>query len=179
MESSEVLSRRTKESHVDTVLYEIDMLDFCKRLLAEKKWTTTEHCYLLIEGFLLHYRNLANLFANRDGMKARNARVWAEKNLSDAELASIQDDKPYDDYSGKISQYLSHCTERRTGDVSWNRVEMYDVIKPCIENFRKLFPSSPAPPLVVEMLSAENMSTATTSISHDGLIIDKKIKPAE
>ena len=108
MPSSEVLTRRPKENHVDTVLYEIDMLEFCSRMLAEEKWATQEGYYLLIEGFLLHYRNLANLFANRDGMCARDVRVWGERNLSDAEVASIQDARPYDDYSGKISHKPSH-----------------------------------------------------------------------
>ncbi len=162
MNSSQCVSRRTKESHVDTVLYEIDMLEFCNGKLAEGISPSSQDYYLYIEGFLLHYRNLANLFANRDGMEARNAHVWAEKNLSDAELASIQDGKPYKDYSREISQYLSHCTENRADrDVSWNRVEMYDAIKPCIDNFRKLFPSHPESPRAVQTLSSENMSTAT------------------
>ena len=162
---SETLSRRSKESHIDTVLYEIHMLDFCNRMLAERKWTTPEDYYLLIEGFLLHYRNLANFFGSGGrGMYARDARDWSGRNLSDDQLASIQNDLPYHAYSGKISQYLSHCTESRADrDVSWNRGEMYDVIRPCIENFHKLFLSGPAPPRAVEMLSADDMATGSAA----------------
>jgi hypothetical protein len=91
MDRSPVVSRREKEGHVDTVLDEIDMLEFCNRKLAQEKWSDAESYYLHIEGFLLHYRNLANLFANKDGMESRKAAHWGQRQLTDSELASIQD----------------------------------------------------------------------------------------
>jgi hypothetical protein len=171
MDDSQVVSRPLKESHVDTVLYEIDMLDFCYAMLREEKWPNPETYYLHIEGFLLHYRNLANLFANRDGMEARNARDWAQKQLTDSEVASIQDERPHSEYSAQISQYLSHCTETRADrDRDWQPVVMYEALKSCVDNFRKLFPSRPKPRRDPQTLTYLNMSTATMSRYEPDLI---------
>lgn len=57
-------SRRLKESHRDTVSYEIDMLRFCaERLEALRATGNDRESYLALEGFLLHYRNLLHFFS--------------------------------------------------------------------------------------------------------------------
>jgi hypothetical protein len=165
MDNLRVVSRPLKESHVDTVLYEIDMLDFCYGRLREGKWPNPQTYYLFIEGFLLHYRNLANFFGNRDGFEARRPGDWTQRQLTDSELTSIQDETPYKDYSGQISQYLCHCTlSRADQDRTWKPVVMYDAIRSCIENFRKLFPSRlDSARREHQTLSSSDMSTATIS----------------
>jgi hypothetical protein len=171
MPLSSDVSRPLKLSHVDTVLYEIDMLDFCYGRLREGNWPNPQTYYLFIEGFLLHYRNLANFFGNRDGFEARRPGDWTQRQLADSEIASIQNEKPYRDYSGQISQYLCHCTlSRAEQDRTWNPVVMYDAIRSCIDNFRKLFPSRPDSARETRIFSSQDMSTATITRYDAGIL---------
>jgi len=173
VENQGTVSRPKKLEHIDTILYEIDMLNFCYGQLCAENWTDAISYYLCIEGFLLHYRNLSDFFGNHHDLKAGAPDVWSPKTLTSAELASIQDHRPYDRYSGQISQYLSHCTKSRANrDTDWDHIRMYDEIKPSIENFRKLFPSRRLPVRGVERLLAESMSTATVSVYDPGLFND-------
>jgi hypothetical protein len=55
-------TRRPKESHRDTVTYEIDMLDFCARR-ASRECPEEADKGVYLEGFLLHYHNLVRFFS--------------------------------------------------------------------------------------------------------------------
>ena len=171
MSNGETVSRLPKLSHLDTILYEVDMLDFCYNRLLRGDWVVRKDYYLCIEGFLLHYRNLIQFFGNRHDLRAGKPREWSPRALSAAELASIQDGGPFDRYNGQISQYLSHCTKSRADrDRDWKHVRMYAEIRPLLENFRRLFPAQQIPSGVVA-LGAESVSTATTSRYDPGLIV--------
>jgi hypothetical protein len=131
-------SRPKKLEHLDTIRYEIHMLDYCHHQLQRGEWPDRESYYLSIEGFLLHYRNLIEFFSSTGDLKANEPVVWApDRKLTDTQLASIQDKRLHEKHHGQISQYLSHCTKgRATRDRDWNILEMYEEIVPCLENFR-------------------------------------------
>jgi hypothetical protein len=59
--------RTSKDTHLDTIWYEMDMLEFSYKEFKQKtppqqspQWN------LLIEGFLLHYRNLIQFFSGSE-----------------------------------------------------------------------------------------------------------------
>ena len=136
------VSRPTKLGHLNTVVYEIDMLNFCYGRLRRAKWEDAQDYYVCIEGFLLHYRNLIQFFGNWHDLKAGIPEVWSPRSLTKTELSSIQDSKPFKQYNGPISQYLSHCTKRRAErDRCWKYIEMYKEIESLLEAFTRLFPS--------------------------------------
>lgn len=138
------VSRPRKLRDVDTVLYEIDMLHYCLVALRDGKFSSERNYYLHIEGFLIHYRNLANFFGDKDGLKAGEPEYWSPRKLTESELATIKDQGPYKKYSAQISEYLSHCTHSRAErDRDWQPVAMYRFLKPCVDNFHKLFPPMP------------------------------------
>jgi len=106
--NEETVSRPLKLNHVETILYEMDMLDFCFRRLRERKRAGADY-NLCIEGFLLHYRNLIQFFGNHMGLKAGKPAEWSlQRRLSDAEIAAIQDASLLKQYDGPISIYLCH-----------------------------------------------------------------------
>jgi hypothetical protein len=58
-----MVERKRKESHQDTIWYEIDMLEYCYAVLEKNPPAITNARWnLLVEGFLLHYRNLIQFF---------------------------------------------------------------------------------------------------------------------
>jgi hypothetical protein len=169
--NAETVSRPQKLEHVETILYEIKMLDYCYRRLREQKRDDENDYYLSIEGFLLHYRNLIQFFGNHTGLRARKSAEWTSKSLSDAEVASIQSGALLDEYDGPISRYLCHCSAiRAERDIEWKHVEMYEKIAPLLMNFRKLYRSRRTP-RAVPGLDAASVSTATTH-SHAPLMED-------
>jgi len=133
-------SRPKKLEHLDTLRYEIHMLDYCHHQLQRGEWSDRESYYLSIEGFLLHYRNLVEFFSSTGDLKACEPEVWFQRReLTEEELSSIQDRNLHKKYMGEISQYLSHCTKGRAiRDRDWNVLEMYADISPCLENFSRL-----------------------------------------
>ena len=177
---SGTVSRPSKESHVGTILYEIDMLEYCFGRLREKRWAEEKDYYLCIEGFLLHYRNLIEFFGNHGrGLKAAVPGDWSPRALSAGEVASILNASLLRHYGELISRYLSHCNEiRAEEDRGWQHIEMYEKIKPLLASFRTLFPSSPGAVRTEEMLSGAHMSTATTSILSPSIWEPGLIAPA-
>ena len=164
------VSRPRKLTHLVTILYEIDMLNFCYRKLREDKWKDRRDYYLCIEGFLLHYRNLIQFFGNDHDLKAGEPDVWSPKKLTEEELSSIQDRGPFKRHNGRISQYLSHCTKRRADrDVEWEDAAMYEEIRPLLENFGRLFPSRPRDKTWIAVGPGETVSTASISEYDSGL----------
>lgn len=141
-----IVSRIRKDNHVQTLLYEMDMLDYCFEHLNKAKTREGKAFYLLIEGFLLHYRNLIEFFASHGGdLKVKKQDEWSRRILSPAELATLQNDTLCKKYASDISRHLSHCnTIRAEEDISWN-LQMYAEIEPLLTNFRNLFPSYATP----------------------------------
>ena len=142
-ETGKVLyERRPKESHLDTVTYEIGMLSFCFNKLPLGRSCETNDEYLYLEGFLLHYRNLLEFFSGkrkkRGNMNIANSRSWAPRELRPTEIAAIVpaamelDNKHYKN----VSRYLQHCTlYRHRQRMSWDVAEMKDGIDPIIDAF--------------------------------------------
>jgi hypothetical protein len=56
-------SRRPKESHRDTITYEIDMLDFCARAVTGREHPSECDMFVYLEAFLHHYGNLIRFFS--------------------------------------------------------------------------------------------------------------------
>src|SRR5260370_20057757 len=164
-DNAATVSRPRKLEHVETILYEMDMLDYCYGRLRERKWADANDCYLCIDGFLLHYRNLIQFFGNHTGLRAEKPEDWSlNRKLSAPELASIQNSNLLGEYDGLISQYLCHCTPiRAERDIEWKHIDMYDKMAPLLTNFRNLFPSQPRTPKEILMLGAASVSTATLS----------------
>ncbi len=138
-----MFSRRQKESHLDTIQYEIDMLNHCYEKLMKEKWQSTPDNFIALECFLLHYRNLIEFFGDSEDLKVSEWKDWSPRQLSSEELTSISDKKPFNNHRGQISQYLQHCTKSRTKDRGWKVKEMYGELKHVLENFRRLFPVRP------------------------------------
>lgn len=164
----EAVSRPAKLSHANTILYEIDMLEFCFKKLCDGKFEGEKEYFVYIEGFLLHYRNLIQFFGNKHDLKAGEPEIWSPRPLSQEETAAIQEEGPCRRYDGLISQYLSHCTKSRANrDVVWKHKEMFAMVAPLIESFKKLFTIVEAPPRLVVM-PTDSVSTATIT-RHESL----------
>jgi hypothetical protein len=141
-------SRPLKDSHLDTVEYEIDMLRFCLRRVSDgtlQRQSPDEYVYL--EAFLLHYRNLVRFFS---GVKHKGSdismdkpQVWAGRVVPPEEAQSYMTSAKVldDDYVYKISKYLHHCTEERFNVVfgAWKVSEMYARIAPLLAKFENAF----------------------------------------
>src|SRR5580693_7945426 len=110
-------ARRPKESHRDTVSYEIDMLAFCAERLKRAGSEGDKALYL--EGFLLHYRNLVRFFSARnsraDDLSMADPIVWANREPSSRVVSAITEPAARLDnaYFDPISKYLQHCTRLR------------------------------------------------------------------
>ena len=141
--------RRPKESHRDTVSYEIDMLAFCARRLMDDENLRGSDKDLFLEGFLLHYRNLIRFFSGKNhredkgDLSTANPKVWAGRDLTQAEVAAIKepsialDDKYHED----ISKYLQHCTRLRSEqDKVWDVALMEHEMAKIITEFERAFP---------------------------------------
>jgi hypothetical protein len=141
-EQSVVYSRPEKGNHFHTILYEIEMLEFCYATLVNNvgKWGDPRNGFVCLEAFLLHYRNLAEFFGGEAGLNSSNPSEWSPRKLNTEEIASISDRTLCDKYRGAISAYLQHCTPVRANfDRSWNVFEMYQEIRPLIKRFQDLF----------------------------------------
>jgi hypothetical protein len=147
-----VYSRPEKGNHLHTILYEIEMLEFCYETLVASigKWGDMRNAFICLEAFLLHYRNLAEFFGGEAGLKASEPAMWSPRELSAEEVASISNRTLCEKYRGPISAYLQHCTPLRAYfDRSWNVYEMYKEIRPLIDRFQQVLS-----PKKVEVVSA-------------------------
>ncbi len=140
------MERRRKESHLDTVNYEIEMLDFCFKKTRRKN--SKLEGYLAMEGFLLHYRNLLEFFSGKhksSNVSTYKPRTWAGRELTDLEKAAFVAPslKLNADYYGKISTFLQHCTRARHEEVQgWDPDEMKRAMDEVIAGFRRTFPAT-------------------------------------
>jgi hypothetical protein len=168
-----VYQRSEKKSHLDTIWYEIAMLEFCYSELGKRTGMSEPERNLFIEGFLLHYRNIVEFCSGGRHRPSRNGKpadlstadpkVWANREMTPAELAKIQAPahtlmlKHFED----ISQFLQHCTERRFIDAKhWNLDEMIRELRPVISTLHESFPQQTMR-RVVSVLSRDAASTAT------------------
>jgi hypothetical protein len=141
--------RRQKESHRETVTYEIEMLHFCFDNLPQDRSCDRSNEYLLLEGFLLHYRNLLEFFSgthHRAGydISMADSSTWGNRELGAAEIAAIITPAKVLDhkYHQTISTYLQHCTLlRHEQTMAWDAAEMRKDIDPIITEFVRAFPS--------------------------------------
>lgn len=154
-------SRKPKQSALDTVYYEIEMLRYAADKLHRlsnrgafgSRGTTPDSPdprleWVLIEGFLLHFRNLTHFFGSTahlrsDDLSIMRSTEWAGRDLTDIEregferLASGLHDK----WFKTISKYLQHCTTaRHENDRTWDVHEMLGAIEPVLRLFETTFP---------------------------------------
>ena len=97
-----MFSRPPKLSHLDTVQYEIDMLNYCHEKLLKEEWQNTLDNYISLERFLLHYRNLIEFFGDAEDLKVSEFNDWSPRILSAEELASISNKEPLEKYRGQF-----------------------------------------------------------------------------
>ncbi len=162
-------ARPPKESHLDTIYYEIDMLRFCARRLPEletprEQWLTSgsvtnlrvdrvvveadaREAYVFLEAFLVHFRNLIRFFsgngARRTDISVGRPEVWAGRTLSDEEVRLIRDPAigVDDEWHGPISAFLQHCTVVRSQrHMAWPVERMIAELEPILCAFEQWFP---------------------------------------
>jgi hypothetical protein len=145
------MNRPEKLTHLDTIIYEIDMLEYCyHRLSNDKRSLSRMEAYGLLECFLLHYRNLIDFLGKkptRDDLSVTKPKAWAMgMDFRGEEIQSLNGKgkdlwQEYEDRkrrSDTISRYLQHCTEQRTMRKDWPLDKMYKSIRPLVEDFRQL-----------------------------------------
>ena len=172
-------SRTEKESHLDTIHYELTMLNFCCAQLELLSPTGNRASFnVFLECFLLHYRNTMEFLSGSHHRNARkqgetsdlstaDPRPWAGRELSADEVGSFQTLAKRIDvkYFQDISQYLQHCTERRFAeDKFWNFRGMYAELQPAVQAFLERFPPRYIRGSKVPTLGDAN-STATVTYS--------------
>jgi hypothetical protein len=172
-----VYERSEKKSHLDTIWYEIAMFGFCHSELRKLTGISEPERNLLIEGALLHYRNVLEFCSGAKHRPARNGKpadistadpqVWAGRALTTEELAKMQaparilEAKYFDD----ISQFLQHCTERRFIDSKqWDLDEMLAELSPIVAALRDAFPPEQERRDAEVLLSSNAASTATFTV---------------
>jgi hypothetical protein len=141
-------TRRPKESHRDTVTYEIDMLDFSARK-ARGEYSDAADKEVYLEGFLLHYRNVIRFCSgeyhreDKGDLSLANSRAWSDRDLTPTETVTIREAAKTLDakYHKAISQYLQHITRVRSDqDRDWDLELMTIEIAPIISAFERAFP---------------------------------------
>ncbi len=178
-------SRPDKETHADTVLYEIEMLAFAKARL--EKASTKGEQWVYLEDFLLHYRNLVEFFGkakprNGDLSVHRPDSIW-QSAISEDELRRMRTPELWETYDSgdnneSISKYLHHCTQqRREPRKPWPVDAMYRALEPAMDAFKAKVPPYGLPLNErVERriyLSGNDYSTATVKISGSLIPPDK------
>jgi hypothetical protein len=171
-------SRPAKLNHIDTVSYEIYMLRHAINRLAEQKLTERD-AWVYLEAFLLHFRNLIE-FLGKDNPSTTDLNVMTIWNLvglpAPAKLNRIHADgkvllaryEPPDFLGGgRISQYLQHCTAKRTDAKDWEVATMMNEIEPLLRELEKSLVATPGIlPAVVAVPTLDYFSASTTVGTH-------------
>lgn len=189
-----ILSRPQKLDHIDTIRYEIDMLRFTVKRLAKRKLTDRD-AWVYLEAFLLHYRNLIE-FLGKDKPSDSDLHVttiWglmnvaAPANLNEIfakgkELLSKYERKG-DHPEGRISQYLSHCTTKRTDAKDWEVSVMFNEIEPWLCEVEKylgrrkfIFPAVSTVGRLDEFSASTTVATITSAAIHFDEASIRKLK---
>lgn len=185
-----MLHRRSdKDSHLDTILYEIDMFRHCSKTLAAKKARASEsdealgEYNLVIEGFLIHLRNLLAFFTTKHSLatdlRLDHPEIWYQwRTVEEREYSGLRD--KFQDFNTKhsetfkngktldcydlISKFLQHCTPERYEQavVGWEIEKMFAEIEPILSDFEKRFPSPTSAALVLPLtMGAINAHTTS------------------
>ncbi len=113
--------------------------------LNEHNWEHERDAWVHLECFLLHYRNLIEFFGKKDRRETdiHVTTIWElvkiepPKNLDTIYKDGIVLHERYEPSEkaggGRISQYLSHCTKKRTDPKCWEVNPMMNDIKPLID----------------------------------------------
>lgn len=173
-------SRPGKLTHAQTMLYEIDMLRETARQLEKDKWQGDFHKFVVLEAFLLHFRNLIEFLGRPEPRDAdlsveKPASFWtgADRPPNDV-LARLRKPDLWTKYEGadnrySISKYLQHSTEDRIDDKDWPVSDMYNEISGTLDEFERLLPDKrrpwrqPKAQAGVVVLGPKSSSTATAT----------------
>jgi hypothetical protein len=144
-------------THSDTILYEINMLRHAAAKLNEHNWENERDAWVHLESFLLHYRNLIEFFGKKDRRNTdlHITTIWELLKIeAPTNLHTIYNDgivlyeryEPSDKAGGgRISQFLSHCTQKRTDPKSWDVNPMMHDIDPLIDAVEPLLKAKGTP----------------------------------
>jgi hypothetical protein len=143
---------RSKETHLNAIGYELEMLRFCRdQIQAQPSPPDARATSLHIEGFLLHFRNLIRFFSGKRprpyDLSTADPDTWAGRLLTDDEIMLFQVAAECldEDYYQAISKYLQHCTAlAQKGEHEWNIDGMFEEIAPLVREFERRFLSLPA-----------------------------------
>ena len=149
-------SRPGKLSHTQTMLYEIDMLRETAGQLEKDRWQGNFHKWVVLESFLLHFRNLIEFFGRPDPRDTylsiyKPEGFWSDAaRPSESVFAQLLRPDLWTKYEGatnpdSISKYLQHCTEHRIDAKDWPVSEMYNEIRTTVDEFERLLPDRTRP----------------------------------
>lgn len=140
-----MVGRPKKASPQETIEYEINMLRFAHIQInraAQSDDLRDHRFWMMIECFLLHYRNLIQFLSPsgkwKDDLSLENdfGEQVNEAKRIEIELIIAPLIKKY---SKQISKYLAHCTRlRHELDRDWQVNEMYAELLPAIHLFSEL-----------------------------------------
>jgi predicted dehydrogenase len=177
--------RSRKNSPIDIILYEIDMLRHCAGTIAEKKAiahgtrsdSSIAEYNLGIEGFLLHLRNLFEFLTNRrtradTDLRIDNPEQWASRAVRQSEYSDLVERADKVDQAhgvrgstcyDQISKYLQHCTTlRHERSKRWDIAKIFADIDPVLQDFVNRFAAEPRVSEGLILGSSDN-STVTPS----------------
>jgi hypothetical protein len=147
-----IASRPGNLSHAQALLYEMDLFRETARQLEVNKWQGDFHKWIVLESFLLHFRNLVEFFGRPDSPGhhlsiKKPESFWPDTATrpADPALARLHRQDLWTKYEGpanpqSISKYLHHCTRQRTEAKDWNISEMYNEISGTLDEFERLLP---------------------------------------
>ena len=170
--------RNRKSSHLATVYYEVDMLEFTFRKVSESESGAGPDWNLLIEGFLLHYRNLIEFFSgkkhrlNGSDISIADPEVWSGRTLTEAEMSQLQPiaQELENDYWTDISQFLQHCTLRRHLEFrEWDIAKMFERLTPVLKSFEAMFPRAPVA-AITKLTRTSSSAAGTGTVTSFGSI---------
>jgi hypothetical protein len=193
-----ILSRPKKLGHIDTVHYEIDMLRYAFKQLAEQKLTERD-AWVYLEAFLLHYRNLIEFLGkgNPSQTDLHVTNIWQLAKLAEpAKLNELHADgkvlwaryEPKDDQGGgRISQYLQHCTSKRIDAKDWEVATMMNEVEPLLRDLEKylgattglLPPVSPVPNSTFFSASTTVCTSTAAAVPDSEAPFKKRLKDFE
>jgi hypothetical protein len=156
----------------------MDMLEFTFRKVSESKSGACPDWNLLIEGFLLHYRNLIEFFSgkkhrpNGSDISIANSEVWSGRKLTEAELSQLQPiaQELENEYWTDISQFLQHCTVRRHLEFrEWDIAKMFERLTPVLKNFQAMFLRIPVA-RITKLTRVSSSAAGTATVTRFGSI---------
>jgi hypothetical protein len=168
-------SKLEDQNHVDSVLYEIDMLRFTTRKLVESDWSEYRDAWVYLESFLVHYRNLIDFFGKQrfSDTDVHVSNIWKMENIpTPSNLPEIEADgvklrelyEPKRD-GGRISQYVQHLTTKRIEPKNWQLHEMLRDLDPLLAKIENhLRPHGKAKLMPEEPMMVLGSHSASTSV---------------